>query len=372
MKEEVLISLDKSYFSEKEKTLLQVGALSASLFQYRSGIHAVRLRNPDGHIILLPFKGQQIWDAVFNRRSLKMKTMLDEPIQTDFFLNSYSCLMMHCGALRMGCPGPDDTHPLHGELPYVDYHSAEIVLGEDEEGKYIGVAGTYEHKPAFAPNYCARPLIKLYENSDILAISIEIQNLLQQAMELMYMCHLNFRIGDKSSIVQTLGWSAEDMVLSIAHLHEQDKLSKSKLELLDRLKQEPALTQTLDRKDVYDPEINFFLGRPKVDENGWAHYLQILNDGSGNYVSYQPVVLDHAVRWIWKNEDYDVLGLVLPSTCDPEGYIREKAKGNVKEIPGGESATFTIKAGYLDSERTETMRKFIENNRGPNVFNEQN
>jgi hypothetical protein len=361
MNEEVLVSLDKSYFSEKEKVLLQMDTLSASVFKYRSGIHAIRLRNPEGHVILLPFKGQQIWDAVFNGRSLKMKTILDEPIETDFFLNSYSCLMMHCGALRMGCPGPDDTHPLHGELPYADYNSAEIVVGENGKGKYIGVSGKYEHKPTFAPNYYARPLVRLYENSDVLDISIQVHNLLHQSMELMYMCHINFRTGDKSSIVQTLGWTADDMALSIAHLHEQDKLSKNKLELLDRLKLKPALTQTLNRGDVFDPEINFFLKKPEVDKDGWAHYLQILDDGSGNYVSYQPDLLDHAVRWIWKNDDYDVLGLVLPSTCEPEGYIREKEKGNIKEIPGGGSVNFTVRSGYLDRKETETMKNFIEN-----------
>jgi hypothetical protein len=50
----------------------------------------------------------------------------------------------------------------------------------------------------------------------------------------------------------------------------------------------------------------------------------------------------------------------LPSTCEPEGYIREKEKGNIKEIPGGGSVTFNIRAGYLDRKETETMKEFIE------------
>ena len=361
MKREALVNLEKRFFSEHEKTLLHSGTLRASVFRYPSGIHAVRLQNSDGFVILLPYKGQQIWDAVFNDRALKMKTLLDEPIETDFFLDSYSCLMMHCGALRMGCPGPTDTHPLHGELPYADYGSAEVVLGEDDRGEYIGVSGTYEHKPTFSPNYRARPLVKLYENSDVLDISIEIRNLLHQPMELMYMCHVNFRTGAKSSIVQSLGWSDKDMLLSIAHLHEQEKLSQSKRDLLDRLKREPALTRTLTAKDVYDPEINFFLKRPNVDGDGWAHYLQILEDGSGNYVSYRPESLDHAVRWIWKNADYDVLGLVLPSTCEPEGYTREKEKGSIRQLPGHTSVTFSVRSGYMDRKETEAMKRFIEN-----------
>jgi hypothetical protein len=354
------VNLDRDYFSEREKPSVNFHNLQAYLFRYSSGIHAVRIRNKIGYIIVLPFKGQQIWDAVFNCRNLKMKTIIDEPIETDFFLNSYGCFMMHCGALRMGCPGPDDHHPLHGELPYADYKSTEILVGEDNAGRYMGVSGIYEHKPTFSSNYIARPLVKMYEDSGVLEISMEIHNLLHQPMELMYMCHVNFRAEANGTIVQSLGWSDKDMVLSTGHLHEQEKLSKSKIELLDNLKRNPKLTQTFKKEDIYDPEINYFIQKPRIDKNGWAHFLEILEDGSSNYVSYQPRILDHAVRWIWKNEDYEVLGLVLPSTCDPEGYTREKEKGTIKKIPGNASVSFIIKSGYLDKKETKNMKEFIE------------
>ena len=362
MREKCRINLDKDCFSEREKPLVEYHNLQSSLFRYNSGIHAVRIKNKNGYIIVLPFKGQQIWDAVFNGRNLKMKTIIDEPIETGFFLNSYGCFMMHCGALRMGCPGPEDHHPLHGELPYADYNSAELVVGEDNTGRYIGISGIYEHKPTFSSNYCARPLVKMYEDNDVLEISMEIHNLLHQPMELMYMCHVNFRAEANGTIVQSLGWTSKDMVLSTGHLHEQEKLSKDKKDLLNKLKNDPELTRIIKKENIYDPEINFFIQKPKVDKNGWAHFLEILEDGSSNYVSYQPDILDHAVRWIWKNEDYEVLGLVLPSTCDPEGYTREKEKGTVKEIPSDTSIAFTIKSGYLNKKETENMKKFIETN----------
>ena len=103
-----------------------------------------------------------------------------------------------------------------------------------------------------------------------------------------------------------------------------------------------------------------FLKKPNVDSDGWAHYLQILEDGSGNYVSYRPESLDHGVRWIWKNEDYDVLGLVLPSTCEPEGYTREKEKGTIRQLAGHTSVTFCVRSGYLGREETEAMKRFIQ------------
>ena len=63
------IHLRKSFFSEKERVLADFGELKAIIFIYESGVHAVRLENQKGHIIVLPFKGQQVWDAVFGVRS---------------------------------------------------------------------------------------------------------------------------------------------------------------------------------------------------------------------------------------------------------------------------------------------------------------
>ncbi len=357
MNKDIVINLEKSFFTDKEKNLIENGSLEASIFTYKSGIHAVRLKNSYGYLVILPYKGQQIWDAVFNNRSMKMHTVRKEPVETDFFLNSYSCLMMHCGALRMGCPGEKDTHPLHGELPYADYSSAQIITGKDETGSYIGVTGIYEHIHTFAPSYYARPCVKFYENSGIFDISIEITNLLHYPMELMYMCHINFKSNQKSSIFQSVGWSEKDMVLSIEHLHEQDKLSDEKKNLLDAIKKNPKLTQTVTKDDVYDPEINYFFKNIKPDKNGEIHFLQVLDDGTGNYVGYKPDLLDHAVRWIWKNEDYDVMGMVLPSTCEPEGYLREKEKGSIKEIPGKGSVVLSVKCGYLNLKETGEMKK---------------
>lgn len=44
---------------------------------------------------------------------------------------------LHCGALAMGCPGPEDDHQLHGELPNAPYQQAWLQTGSDEDGDYI-------------------------------------------------------------------------------------------------------------------------------------------------------------------------------------------------------------------------------------------
>ena len=87
--------------------------------------------------------------------------------------------------------------------------------------------------------------------------------------------------------------------------------------------------------------------------------LQKHIDGSSDYVSYDPTVLDHTVRWILKHEDQQVMGMALPSTCDPEGYTAEKKKGNLRSIPGGGKVKFSVWAGYLDAAETARMEALI-------------
>ena len=51
-----------------------------SAFRYDCGIEALRICNARGEIIVLPFKGQQIWRAGFDGRDLTMHSMFDEPV----------------------------------------------------------------------------------------------------------------------------------------------------------------------------------------------------------------------------------------------------------------------------------------------------
>jgi hypothetical protein len=45
-----------------------------------------------------------------------------------------------------------------------------------------------------------------------------------------------------------------------------------------------------------------------------------------------------------------VAAFVLPATCEPEGYLAEKAKGNVRQLGAGETASFSVTTGYLGAE----------------------
>ena len=56
--------------------------------------------------------------------------------------------------------------------------------------------------------------------------------------------------------------------------------------------------------------------------------------------------MPHTVRWVLANSDQRVCAFAMPATCEPEGYLAEKRKGNVRSLPGGETARFETWIGY--------------------------
>jgi hypothetical protein len=111
---------------------------------------------------------------------------------------------------------------------------------------------------------------------------------------------------------------------------------------------------------IYDPEIVLFLRDPIKDKNGYVHYLYIHNDGSADYTTYDATVLNRGVRWIVYHKDWKSMGMVLPSTAEPEGFLAEKEKGNVRRLPGGEKFVSVVTAGYLNQEEAEIKKNMIE------------
>ena len=63
--------------------------------------------------------------------------------------------------------------------------------------------------------------------------------------------------------------------------------------------------------------------------DGWGHAMQLLPDGTADFISHRPEELPGGVRWMTRNADQDALGLFLPGTAEADGYTAEKAKGNV-------------------------------------------
>ena len=120
----VKIFLNDGSITACKQKVAENGSLSASTFRYASGVAALEICNAKGHFISLPFHGQQIWDAAFNGRRLTMHSPVHEPLPTREFLANMGAFLFHCGMSAMGSPGPEDTHPLHGELVNAAYLSA--------------------------------------------------------------------------------------------------------------------------------------------------------------------------------------------------------------------------------------------------------
>ena len=59
--------------------------------------------------------------------------------------------------------------------------------------------------------------------------------------------------------------------------------------------------------------------------------------------------MPHTIRWILANSDQRVAAFAMPGTCEPEGYIAEKRKGNVRSLPGGARTVFSTRLGYVDA-----------------------
>jgi hypothetical protein len=287
-----------------------------------------------------------------------MKSMCKEPRAGVPFLETFGGFIQHCGAIAVGGPSPQDTHPLHGELPNAPYQQAHLVLGQDERGEYIGMGGQYQHTVAFAFNYLAEPLLKLYAGSSLLSVQMAISNLKDTPMELMYLMHINFKPVDHARLLYTARVTPDHVRVrsSIpAHIKTEPRYA----EFLQGLKLHPEKHHVLAPDLLYDPEVAIFIDY-LADEAGWAHSMHIHPDGAADYVSHRPDQLPRATRWLSRTPDQDALALVEPATAEPEGYLAEKAKGNLKILPPRGQFTCQVIAGALSEAEASRMAAKIE------------
>ena len=351
LSDHVIIDLHSVQFGPAETVLARHAGLTASVWRYRSGVAALRIANELGHIAALPFQGQQIWDAAFLGRRLTMGSMFEEPVPEVDFLQTYGAFFLHCGATAMGDPGLEDRHPVHGELPNARYPEARLVIGRDERGPFMGLTGSYHHRIAFGGHYVAEPTVKLHGRSSRISAEMRIRNLRHTPMELMYLAHINFRPAAGAVLVDSVPADA-------AHIRVRSALppplipSPEYSRLIDKLERDPASHKIIDPGAAIDPELVLALN-PLADESGWAHGMQLLRDGSADFVSHRPDQLDHCLRWLCQTPSESALGLMLPATAEAEGHAAEMAKGNVRLLPPQEEFRCSLEFGALDAARRQ-------------------
>lgn len=356
--EPVRIALAPEHFSEKEKPLARFEELSASTFRYASGVCALRISNDLGQIIVLPFQGQQIWNAEFLGRTLTMRSMFPEPKPTTDYLKNYGAFLIHCGVTAMGGPGVSDTHRLHGELPNAPFQTAELLVGRSGGRAVMALTGSYQYTVAFSHNYVARPKVTMMAGSSRLAVDLTVTNLKHAPQELMYLAHINFRPVDGGKLIDGVPDDVDHIAVR-ADLPPQFVPSDDYKRLLETVAGSPASHRVMPSQQRIDPELVLIL-RYAAGKGGWAHSMQLHPDGSADLVSHRPGELPFGVRWISRNVDQDAMGLVLPATAEVSGYTAEKAKGNVRTLPPGGEFHCSYVCGALGPADADAMRSEIE------------
>jgi hypothetical protein len=354
----IVIHPQPAHFGDVETVLATAGNLTASTFRYSTGVAALRIRNELGHIVLLPFQGQQIWDAEFLGRRLTMGSIFDEPVPTADYLRTYGAFFIHCGATAMGNPGPQDRHPLHGELPNANYESARLLIGSDGGTPFMALTGTYRHRVAYTYSYVAEPKVRLASGDSRIEAEMSIRNLRHSPMELMYLAHINFRPADGARLVDAVPNDA-------THIKVRTTLpgglvqSAEHRALIDAVVKDPASHRRIESGRRIDPELVMTLTYPAAPD-GWAHTMQLHPDGSADFVGHRPKELGHVVRWMSRTGDEDALGMALPATAGADGYAAEKAKGNVKLLAPQTTFRCRLQFGALMPEEAAEMQREIE------------
>ena len=357
------IALRRGFFDETERTMLQAGELSASLLRYPTGVEALRLSNARGSLVVLPFMGQMVWRAAFDGVELAMRGMFDVPRPGATILDTYGCLAYHAGLLRNGTPGPEDDHPLHGEMPCMAMDEAALELGEDQDGLWLAVSGLRDYARGFGAHYRVTPRILLRAGATEFTMAIGVENRAAAPMDLMYICHANFGFPEGARILQPVPFDADHVVTRTVipgHVVPSERYRG----LLRDLASDPSGAEVLDDATRFSPEQVFYVKKLVPDAEGLVRFMLQRREGDGFTVAYDPIVMPHTIRWLLSDGDHGVAAFAMPGTCEPEGYAAEKRKGHVRALAPGERAHFTTRLGYADRAAATDLARLIAISRG--------
>ncbi|KAB2823610.1 aldose 1-epimerase family protein [Aliivibrio finisterrensis] len=329
------IPLSKTLFKSEKNSLISSTDFQVSTFTYQSGVEAIEIQNSQGHLIVLPFMGQMIWDAEFLNIDLCMKNMFREPKPAKTIIETYGCFAFHAGMISMGCPTPLDTHPLHGEMPCASMDQAWLEIDSD----CITLKGTYEYVMGFGDHYLATPSVSLKKDSSLFDINMSVKNLASVPMPLQYMCHINCAYFADALMTQTIPDNGITLRESIpAHVKptEQWKAYNDELKVSSPI-------HTLNKPEMYDPEIVYFMDN--LSQYGETASFQMDIGEHRLLTEFSTAEFNSATRWILYNGDQQVAAYALPATCRPEGFLTAKEKGTLLYLQPNEERHFSVRTG---------------------------
>ncbi|MFM0614992.1 DUF4432 family protein [Paraburkholderia nemoris] len=340
------IHLSPDQFNDRGRCVVSSGVFNVELFRYDTGVPAVRLKNSRGSLEVLPYCGQMIWSARFDGVDLTMVSPFRAPRPTQDLLATYGCFLYHSGILRNGNPGPEDDHGLHGEMPCAPMENAKLTIGGDERGPWLELSSDCEYLRGFGDHYLARPAVRLRPDSACFEVRMAVRNLGREPMDLMYMCHANFAFLPGGQLVQPAPFDAAHTAVRAA-VPAIVQSNPDYLKRLEEMARDPAVTERLEDAMLFDPELVFYLRGLRENEDGLTRFMLKGGDGAAFCVRYRQKEFPHAIRWLLNNSRAQVAGFAMPATCEVEGYTAERRKGYVRQLAGGESATFSVELGQL-------------------------
>ena len=149
----IRIDLPRCAFADRVVTVAKSHDTTVIALRLASGIEALRIVMPRLSLLVLSYRGQQVWQAWVDGRPLGMLSMTEEPLAGDTLLESFGAFLFHCGLLGTAAPGPEDDHPLHGELPLAPLDDAWIEIGEESGRTQLRICGTWEFARAVRAHY---------------------------------------------------------------------------------------------------------------------------------------------------------------------------------------------------------------------------
>ncbi|MGM9954913.1 MAG: aldose 1-epimerase family protein [Peribacillus sp.] len=331
------IELQRGFFKENPTVFFKSTEFTVTLFRYPSGVEAIEVTNSRGKMVVLPYLGQIVWDLVFDGIELKMKNMFTQPKQVDEIVDTYGCFAFHSGLISNGCPGPEDDHVLHGEMACANMDHAWLEVTENS----VKIGGLTEYIKGFGHHYIAKPSVKMIAGEANIEMGMYVKNLSGTDMPLQYMCHTNYAYLDHAVMKQNIPNSAFELRASIP---DHVKPTEKWLDFNKEIREGKEPISILDRPDMYDPEIVFFMdGLSKHQKE--ASFEMTSPEGTTFFTTFSTDEFNYATRWLLFNEDQQVGAFVLPATCRPEGFLAAQDSGSLIKLASGEERSFTIVTG---------------------------
>jgi len=344
------IYLRQSFFSDKEKLLLETDDIKVSIFNYESGVEAVRICSISWEMIWLPFLGQQVWDFSVHGRSIKMDSPVHTPSRGLSYLENYGAMLLHCGISGMGNPSALDTHPLHGELPAAPFQSAWLAFDNDR----LVLGGTYAYKNTYGICYDFSPQITLDCNKTWFSVKCTLANTRKRAIPYQYLAHINLLPEFNDRILSTAVLSPKNVQIRKNPPEHGGGISEYE-SFYNASSKHPEDLNSIKDSHIYDPELVLWFKEDRPISDGLCYSVLQKNDNGAPFVSYDPKNLDHATRWISINPDFRAAGILLPATSETEGFVREKAKGNIKYLNQGELVDFIYNTGMMNGSELQAL-----------------